>query len=38
MVDKHNQISNSITVMIDDLLNHLQENYGQLMPHKIPER
>ena len=38
LLDIRNRISNSITVKIAELLTHLWENYGQLIPRELLER
>ena len=37
LADIHNQTTNSTEDTVADVLTHFQDNYGQLMPHKILE-
>ena len=38
LADIHNRATNSINDTVTDMLNHLHDKYGQLMPHEILER
>ena len=35
LVDIRNRTGNSINYTVADVITHLQEKYGQLMPHKL---
>ena len=35
LADNHNKTTNSINDTVADVLTHLQENYGQKMPHEL---
>ena len=38
LMDIHNQTKNPTNATVADVLTHLQDNYGHLMPHEILER
>ena len=37
LVDISNRMKNSINNTVADVITHLQDNYGQLIPHELPE-
>ena len=38
LTDIYNHTKNYINITVNDLLNRLQDNYGQLIPHKLLKR
>ena len=38
LADIRNRTTNSINDTVENVLTHLQDNYGKLMPHKLLER